>query len=102
MKEHLKIKSQDIYLSIYLSIYLYIYIYIYMKAKISLGDIDLREADHNPKLLLQWSHLIQSFPEATVQMKTGNNFSLFTRKKYTGLQQVSVPLFPMLHPMEIS
>lgn len=49
MKERLKIKSQDIY------------IYIYMKAKISLGDIDLREADHDPKLLLQWNHLIQSF-----------------------------------------
>lgn len=56
------------------------YLYIYMKAKISLGDIDLREADHDPKLLLQWNHLIQSFPEATVQMKTDNNFSLFRRK----------------------
>lgn len=73
-----------------------------MKAKTSLGDIDLREADHDPKLLLQWNHLIQSFPEATFQMKTDNNFSLFRRKKYTGLQQVSVPLFLMLHPMEIS
>ena len=51
-----------------------------MKAKISLGDIDLREADHDPKLLLQWNHLLQRFPDATVQMKTDNNFSLFRRK----------------------
>lgn len=38
MKERLKIKSQDIY--------------IYVKVKTSLGGIDLREADHDPKLLL--------------------------------------------------
>lgn len=40
MKERLKIKSQDTY--------------IYVKAKTSLGGIDLREADHDhdPKLLL--------------------------------------------------